>query len=561
MQNQGEGENLSRDELKKLKEAKKAAAKAEKEQKKLEREQQEAQRRLQLAQSVIKHVDYLTSDLYGDINLIRSETNNAFNFTHISDLSEDHIGQTVRVRARLHGTRIKGNSAFIILRKGFNSVQAVAFKSDTVPKELIKYIDNTQKESVVDVEAVVAKPAEPIDFCSKKTIELNVVRFFVVSRSTPDLPFLIEDASRTMTREEFNKQDEPEEEEKKEEKKEEITEESKEVKMPTVGLRQRLQTRVLDLRVPANRAIFTIQSGVCQLFREFLISNKFIEIHSPKILGGSSEGGCEVFKTDYFGKTASLAQSPQLFKQMAIMGDFERVFEIGPVFRAENSNTPRHLCEFTGLDLEMEIYESYYEVMHIIGNVFNYMFKGLQTRYAEECEAVNQQFPFEPFLFLEEPLMLTFQEGVELLKEAGFEQNPFVDITTTNEKMLGKIVRDKYHTDFYILHRYPHQARPFYTMICKDDARYTCSYDVFMRGEEIISGAQRIHDVAFLKERATFKGMNPDDINYYCESFGFGACPHGGFGTGLERVVKLFLNLHNVRQTSLFPRTPDILVP
>jgi aspartyl/asparaginyl-tRNA synthetase len=246
---------------------------------------------------------------------------------------------------------------------------------------------------------------------------------------------------------------------------------------------------------------------------------------------------------------------------MAIMGDFERVFEIGPVFRAENSNTPRHLCEFTGLDLEMEIYESYYEVMHIIGNVFNYMFKGLHERYAEECEAVNQQFPFEPFLFLEEPLMLTFQEGVELLKEAGFEQDPFADITTTNEKMLGKIVRDKYLTDFYILHRYPHQARPFYTMICKDDERYTCSYDVFMRGEEIISGAQRIHDVEFLKERAKFKGMNPDDINYYCESFGFGACPHGGFGTGLERVVKLFLNLHNVRQTSLFPRTPDILVP
>jgi aspartyl-tRNA synthetase len=331
--------------------------------------------------------------------------------------------------------------------------------------------------------------------------------------------------------------------------------------MPTVGLKKRLTTRVLDLRVPTNKAIFMMQSGVCQLFREYLIQNNFFEIHSPKILGGSSEGGAEVFKTDYFGKPASLAQSPQLFKQMAIMGDFERVFEIGPVFRAEDSNTPRHLCEFVGLDMEMEIKESYFEVMHVIGNLFNHMFRGLETQYAEHISVVNQQFPFEKFEYLDEPLMLTFKEGIQLLKDHGMDADPNEDLITIHEKALGKIVKDKFKTDFYILHRYPIKARPFYTMVCEDDPEYTCSYDVFMRGEEIISGAQRVHDVAMLKERAIYKGMNPDDISYYCESFQYGAYPHGGFGTGLERVIKLFLNLHNVRQTSLFPRTPDILVP
>lgn len=335
----------------------------------------------------------------------------------------------------------------------------------------------------------------------------------------------------------------------------------KEQAMPCVPLQTRLQTRVLDLRVPTNRAIFKINSTVCHLFREFFFQKDFIEIHSPKILGGSSEGGSEVFSLKYFEKDASLAQSPQLFKQMALMGDFAGVYEIGPVFRAENSNTHRHLCEFTGLDMEMEIKESYLEVCETIGQVFKHIFEGLNRLCAEELATIQEQFAFEPFVWSEETVMLSFEEATKLLNEAGFEQDPKKDFERPAEAALGKIVREKYNTDFYIVHRYPDAARPFYSMPCGDDAEWSCSYDVFMRGTEIISGAQRVHDSALARERALAKGVNAQDIEYYFQSFEYGATPHGGFGVGLERVVKLFLDLHSVRQTSLFPRTPKILIP
>ena len=246
---------------------------------------------------------------------------------------------------------------------------------------------------------------------------------------------------------------------------------------------------------------------------------------------------------------------------MMIMGDFERVFEIGPVFRAEKSFTHRHLCEFTGLDIEMQVKEHYFEVIDIIGNLFNHIFKGLETRFAKELATINEQFEFEPFKYLEKPLVLTYEEGVELLKENGIEQSVHEDITTEVERTLGKLVKDKYNTDFYILHRYPVCARPFYTMLCKDDPRFTCSYDVFMRGQEIISGAQRIHAPELLTERAEAKGIPPNTIQDYIDSFKFGAYPHGGFGIGLERVVMLFCNFIDIRMSTAFPRDITRLSP
>ncbi len=243
-----------------------------------------------------------------------------------------------------------------------------------------------------------------------------------------------------------------------------------------------MNNRIIDLRLPSNQAIFRIQSGVCTLFREYLLQNKFIEIHTPKLLGGSSEGGSDVFHVGYFKKKGCLAQSPQLYKQMMIMSDFDRVFEIGPVFRAEKSFTNRHLCEFTGLDMEMAIKQNYTEVMDVIGSLFHYIFKGLQERFAKELEIVNDQYPFDKFEFSDKPLMLTFEEGVKMLEEAGVKQDVMEDLSTETERELGKLVKKKYKTDFYILHRYPETARPFYTMLCHDDPKFTCSYDVFMRG-------------------------------------------------------------------------------
>ncbi len=304
-----------------------------------------------------------------------------------------------------------------------------------------------------------------------------------------------------------------------------------------------------------------LQSRVAQFFRDFFLDRDFVEIHTPKIIPGVSEGGTEVFSLKYFGQDVCLAQSPQLYKQMAVISDLFKVFEVGPVFRAENSNTHRHMCEFTGMDFEMEIKEHYHEVTDVIGQLFVYMFDRIAEKCGADLEAVNKQYGFEPLKYRRETLVLQFDDVIKMLNDAGEKIAPFTDVNTTQEKLLGRLVRAKYDTDFYIVERYPSSVRPFYTMPCPDDDRYSNSYDVFVRGEEIISGAQRIHDVSLLSRRALDKGVPLASIQSYLDSFKFGAYPHGGCGIGLERVVMLYLGLDNIRKTSMFPRTPQRVTP
>ncbi|XP_074302986.1 aspartate--tRNA ligase 2, cytoplasmic-like [Silene latifolia] len=323
----------------------------------------------------------------------------------------------------------------------------------------------------------------------------------------------------------------------------------------------RLTYRVVDVRTPASQAIFRLRSEINYKFIDFLRSEGFVGINTPKLMGGSSEGGAAVFRLDYKGKPACLAQSPQLHKQMSICGDFMRVYEIGPVFRAEDSYTHRHLCEFTGLDAEMVIREHYSEVMDVVDKLFVALFYHLTKNCKEELEAVSRQFPLPPLKYSEVTLRLTFEEGVQMLKEAGIEVDPFGDLNTKTEKKLGALVREKYDTDFYMLHRYPLAIRPFYTMPCYDDPNYSNSFDVFLRGEEIISGGQRIHDPVLLEERAKACGIDVDSISSYLDSFKYGAWRHGGFGVGLDRVVMLFCNLDNIRKATIFTRDPKRLAP
>jgi len=287
----------------------------------------------------------------------------------------------------------------------------------------------------------------------------------------------------------------------------------------------------------------------------------FVEIHSPKITPGVSEGGAEVFRLKYFGRNACLAQSPQLYKQMAVTADLFKVFEIGPVFRAENSNTNRHMCEFVGMDFEMEIKEHYHELLQVLGNCFVHIFEQLNKFCQKEMAAIQQQYPFQPLRFRpkNETLVLSHKEACEMLAVQG--EIVVIDFTTPQEKLLGKIVAAKYGTDFYIVDKYPLAARPFYTMPSAVDPGTTNSYDVFLRGEEITSGAQRIHDVELLKIRAGECGIPYSNISAYLESFKYGAFPHGGGGIGLERVVMLFMGLNNIRKSSLFPRDPKRLSP
>lgn len=394
-------------------------------------------------------------------------------------------------------------------------------------------------ESIVDIMGVVA--SADVKSCSQNNVEIQIQKLFTVSRAPVLLPFLLEDASRSQAEIDASQNDE----------------------RPFAGVSQdmRLNSRWLDLRVPANNAMMRIRSGISTLFREALLVEGFTEINTPKLIPGESEGGSEVFRTDYFGQNACLAQSPQLYKQMAISADLERVFEIGPVFRAENSNTRRHLCEFTGLDLEMSITEHYNEALYIIHNMFRTIFDGLESRYSKELQVIREQYPSDPVKFTDKPLILHWHEAMAMLKESGQEVDELADLSSSIELKLGDLVKQKFDADFYILDQYPSNIRPFYTMPNPTNPLYSNSYDIFIRGQEICSGAQRCHEIDMLIQRIKDKGMDLSPFTSYIESFRHGVSPHAGAGIGLDRVVFLYLGLDNVRKGSMFPRDPSRISP
>jgi len=468
---------------------------------------------------------------YGVQEMNQSKTKPSTVLTQVKDLNIKLAEQKVTVRGRLHTSRAKGKQCFFVVRQQAASVQCLAFVNEIVSKQMIKFIAHVSKESIIDVEAVVKKVDEKVESCSQQDVELYVQQVWVVSASDPQLPLQIEDAGRRMTDED-------------------------EGTFARVNQDTRLDNRVLDLRTPTNQAIFRLEAGVCKLFRDTLAGKGFVEIHTPKIISAASEGGANVFKVSYFKGSAYLAQSPQLYKQMAIAADFEKVYTVGGVFRAEDSNTHRHLTEFVGLDLEMAFKFHYHEVLDTIGDMFTSIFRGLTDHYQSEINTVCEQFPHEPFRFLDPPLRLEFPEAVELLREAGVEMGDEDDLSTPAEKLLGRLVKAKYDTDFFILDKFPLAVRPFYTMPDPSDTKYSNSYDMFMRGEEILSGAQRIHDPEFLIARAKIHGVELDTITSYIDSFRYGCPPHAGGGIGMERVTMLYLGLDNIRKTSMFPRDP-----
>lgn len=205
--------------------------------------------------------------------------------------------------------------------------------------------------------------------------------------------------------------------------------------------------------------------------------------------------------------------------------------------------------------------EHYFEILDVLADLLTHIFQGLEQRFSKELQTVRDQYHFEPFKCKTPVVRLNFKEAVKMLEEAGFHQPALEDLSTLNEYTLGKLVREKYDTDFYMLYGYPTNARPFYTMLDPHDPNYTNSYDFFMRGEEITSGAQRIHDPEFLAQRAAAHGIPVKTIQDYIDSFKYGAPPHGGCGIGLERVVKLYCGIRNIRKCSLFPRDPKRLTP
>jgi len=433
---------------------------------------------------------------------------------------------------------------FLNLRQRTDSVQALLVVTpEKVSKQMVKWAASLADESIVLIEGVAQKTQEPIKSATVSDVEIHVSKIYLIATIDGRLPFSVEDANRPETTE---------------------GKEAEAVQYNRVLRETRLNHRVVDLRTQTNQAVFTLQGAIGDLFREYLSKHGFIEIHSPKLQGAATESGASVFKVNYFKGNAYLAQSPQLAKQMAIAADFERVYEIGPVFRAEDSNTPRHMTEFIGLDLEMTFEEHYHEVMETLDAMLKHIFTGLRGKYKKEIETVQKQFPAEDFKWREGPegtLVLSFKEAVEILVKDGVPREELEDFSTENEKRLGRLIKAKYDTDYYIIDKFPMALRPFYTMPDPEDPTLSNSYDFFMRGEEILSGAQRIHEPQLLCEKMISKGVDPESMKHYVDAFRMGCAPHGGGGIGLERVLMLFLKLNNIRRASLFPRDPKRLEP
>ena len=528
-----DGQPLSKKALKKLEKEK------EKAKKKAEREAQLAKEK---AEREAKAANDPAKDNYGKSPLINSSVVTGEKRSKIENLSAADDGKSVIIRARVHNSRQQGATmAFLTLRQQSELIQClIKADGEQVLKQMVKFAGSINLESIVVVHGEVRKVEEPIKSATVQDAEIHVSKIYVISAAPEQLPILIEDASRSDA-------------------------EAEAAGLPVVNLDTRLDARVIDLRTTTNQAIFKIQAGVGKLFREFLDKKGFVEIHTPKLLGAATEGGANVFEVTYFKSLAYLAQSPQFYKQQLIGADFEKVYVVAPVVRAEDSNTHRHMTEFMGMDLEMTFEEHYHEVLDNLADLFVYIFSELKSRYAKEIATVRRQYPMEEFKLPKDGKMvrIEFKEGVAMLREAGKDVGDFDDLSTENEKLLGKLVREKYDTDFYILDKFPLAIRPAYTMPDPEDPRYSNSYDFFMRGEEIMSGAQRIHDPELLKKRMIDLDIDPNapGLSDYIDAFTYGCPPHAGGGIGLERVLMFYLDLKNIRRASLFPRDPKRLRP
>ncbi len=323
-----------------------------------------------------------------------------------------------------------------------------------------------------------------------------------------------------------------------------------------IGLSTVLDLRPISMRNPKERAIFKIQEGIAKGFRDYLMQNSFTEIRSPKINFAGAEGGTNIFKLDYFGKTVYLAQSPQLYKQ-ALVGVFQRVFEIAPVFRAEHHDTSRHLNEYTSMDFEMGFIDSFYDIMNMETGMLKYVMNLLKTEYKEECELLHADIPE-----INEIPVMKFMDAKKLLMEKfNYKPSDMKDFDPAEEELLGKYAKKELNSDFIFITHYPSKKRPFYTMDDPEDPEYTLSFDLLFRGLEITSGGQRIHDYNEQVEKMKKLGMDPEQFDTYLMLHKYGAPPHGGLGLGLERITMHLLGFKNVRESTMFPRDINRVTP
>ena len=326
--------------------------------------------------------------------------------------------------------------------------------------------------------------------------------------------------------------------------------------MADSAIDSRLDYRWIDLRTEKNKLMIKAQTELVRSFRDFLLERNFVEIHTPKIIGAASESGADVFELTYFDRKAYLAQSPQFYKQMAMAAGLERIFEVGPVFRAEKSFTSRHATEFTGFDLEFSYIDSYEDVMHIEEELLTYALKNVAEKYGEEIErlyGLKTIVPALPF-----PRIKLHDLYDELEKRYGYTvpEEEKVDLSTDAEKLSFKFAQEVYGHEFLFVTDFPKDKRAFYHMR-KDGVPQ--GYDLIWRGTEITTGAQREHRYEQLKAQADEKGLG-EDVKFYMEFFRYGCPPHGGFGLGVDRMTMLLLDI-GIKEAEFIFRSPIRLNP
>lgn len=322
------------------------------------------------------------------------------------------------------------------------------------------------------------------------------------------------------------------------------------------SLEAKLSYRPIALRNLRERAIFKIQEGLQRGFRDFLYTQGFTEIRTPKIVAGNAEGGANVFKLEYFGKKAFLAQSPQFYKQMMV-GVYDRVFEVAPVFRAEKHNTTRHLNEYVSMDFEMGYIDGFEDIMDMEASMLTYTFSLLQEKYQTELHILNVTVPDTTKI-----PRVRFDEAKQLVAEKYNRpmRDPY-DLEPEEEILIGRYFKEEYGSDFVFVTHYPSKKRPFYAMDDPQNKKFTLSFDLLFKGMEITTGGQRIHDYDEQVAKMEAKGMDVNDFGNYLMIHKHGMPPHGGLGIGLERLTMKLLDEQNVRETTMFPRDLSRLEP
>ena len=425
-------------------------------------------------------------------------------------LEGDYTDKTVEMEGAVHTIRDMGEVAFVILRKAEGLVQCV-FEEGVTEFDL----KDLKEESAVVITGVVAREDR-----APHGFEISLRKIKVLSQPAEILPIAIS-----------------------------------KYKMNT-SLETKLALRPVSLRNVRERAKFKIQEGIVRGFREFLQTQGFTEIHTPKIVARGAEGGSNVFKLDYFNKKAELGQSPQFYKQ-TMVGVFDRVFEVAPVFRAEKHNTTRHLNEYVGLDFEMGYIDGFEDVMAMETGFLQYTMALLAKDYQKELDMLGVKLPD-----VRRIPAVRFDQAKELVSEKYNRKirNPY-DLEPEEEVLIGRYFKEEYDSDFVFVTHYPSKKRPFYAMDDPADPKFTLSFDLLFKGLEVTTGGQRIHDYQEILAKMEKRNMDPEDIASYLMIFKYGMPPHGGLGIGLERLTMRLLDEQNVRETSLFPRDVTRLEP